>query len=95
MLTGENGFSSYSWSTGSAESSITTSVRDDVTLTVIDANGCETSSTVTLSNYVVTAPMIDAPEGLAALREASLINERAKVAPLEDGVAWRRAVRGN
>ena len=39
--------------------------------------------------------LIDAPEGLAALREASLINERAKVAPLEDGVAWSRAVRGN
>jgi hypothetical protein len=41
----------------------------------------------------VEVGFVDAPEGLHALREASLINERAEAAPLEDGKAWSRAVR--
>ncbi|RMF02932.1 MAG: hypothetical protein D6772_02825, partial [Bacteroidetes bacterium] len=71
-LTGESGFSSYSWSTGSAETSITTNLSGDVTLTVVDANGCETSNTVTLSNFVVTPPTIDAPPGFCEDASATL-----------------------
>ena len=37
--------------------------------------------------------LIEAPDGLAALRETTLINQRAIVAPLDDGKAWSRALR--
>jgi hypothetical protein len=37
--------------------------------------------------------LIEAPDGLAALRETTLINQRAILAPLDDGKAWSRALR--
>ena len=37
--------------------------------------------------------LIEAPDGLRALREATLINELAERAPLDDGKAWSKAIR--
>jgi hypothetical protein len=44
-------------------------------------------------SLAVESGLIEAPEGLAALREATLINGRAAAAPAEDGRAWSRALR--
>ena len=41
----------------------------------------------------VETGLIEAPDGLEALREATLINRRAAAAPMADGKAWSRAIR--
>ena len=41
----------------------------------------------------VETGLTNAPDGLAALREASLVNERAAEAPFDDGKAWSAAIR--
>jgi hypothetical protein len=37
--------------------------------------------------------LIEAPDGLATLRESALINARAQAASLDDGKAWSAAIR--
>lgn len=41
----------------------------------------------------VEVGLVEAPDGLQALREASLINARAEAAPIDDGKAWSKAIR--
>ncbi|MGI9245026.1 MAG: DUF4105 domain-containing protein [Verrucomicrobiales bacterium] len=41
----------------------------------------------------VETGLIEAPDGIEALREATLINRRAEAAPMGDGKAWSRAIR--
>jgi hypothetical protein len=41
----------------------------------------------------VETGLLEAPEGLSALREASLINPKAEQAPLDDGKAFSRVIR--
>lgn len=74
-LTTDNGFAEYQWSTGSADIGINTNQIGDVTLTVVDNNGCETENTVALSNFIVTPPSIDAPAGFCADASAQIMAE--------------------
>lgn len=56
VLTGEAGFESYTWSNNTLEAATTVMAAGDYTLIVVDANGCTTSSTATVSEYQVTPP---------------------------------------
>ena len=48
VLTGNDGFSSYRWSTGEVGKQITVRQKGVYKLTVIDSNGCETSNQITI-----------------------------------------------
>jgi PKD repeat protein len=53
VLNAGTGFSSYLWSMGSVNQSITVSAAGTYSVTVTDANGCEAADSVTLSNYAL------------------------------------------
>ncbi|KAA3626253.1 MAG: hypothetical protein DWQ02_20590, partial [Bacteroidetes bacterium] len=74
-LTGETGFVDYTWSNGINDP---ISVFDTVglaTLTVTDLNGCTTSSQVTLSEFVVTPPIISGDVDFCAGQSATITGE--------------------
>lgn len=72
ILTGEAGFVTYNWSNGSTETTVTIDMVGPVNLVVEDANGCVTSNSVDLTNFVVTAPTIDAVDGFCTGNSATL-----------------------
>lgn len=57
-LSGPGGFAAYSWSTGSANNSISVGVSDDYSLVVTDGNGCQGSTSISVAEYAVTDPVI-------------------------------------
>jgi len=56
------GFASYLWSDSSTESTITVSVPGDYSVTVANAEGCEGTLTVTISEFANPVPTIIGPE---------------------------------
>ncbi|MEL7425542.1 MAG: gliding motility-associated C-terminal domain-containing protein [Bacteroidota bacterium] len=71
-LSGENGFVSYNWSNGSTETSVNITEIGPVDLIVTDNNGCITTNTVDLSNFIVTPPTITAVDGFCTGSTADL-----------------------
>lgn len=57
-LNASAGFTSYEWNDGTDTPAITADQPGNYTVTVIDANGCETSASVAVSEFVVTPPSI-------------------------------------
>lgn len=57
-LRGEEGFSSYQWSTGENIDSVTVGIAGLITLSVVDENGCTGSSSVTLTENPLPQPNI-------------------------------------
>lgn len=68
QLTAEAGFENYEWSTTQTQSSIDVTTTGTYSLTVTDANGCETSASATVAEFAVSAPQI---AGLTAFCEGS------------------------
>ncbi len=66
ILTAESGFETYTWSNGSQETSLEVDAPSLVELVVSDLNGCLTNASVDVSEFVVVAPTLDAPEGFCA-----------------------------
>lgn len=73
LLTGENGYSSYLWSTGEATPSITVTAPGDYTLSVTDANGCEGSTTVPVIENQLPIPEINT-QGYFCESDSVLLN---------------------
>lgn len=54
-------YSSYSWSTGSTQASITSNTPGNYSVTVTDANGCVSSNTFNLQGFPLPSPSILGP----------------------------------
>ncbi|MEM1214228.1 MAG: gliding motility-associated C-terminal domain-containing protein, partial [Bacteroidota bacterium] len=65
-------FAAYNWSDGSTEPMLSTPAVGDVSVVVTDANNCETSATVNVNEFTVTAPDITAPLGFCEDASAEL-----------------------
>lgn len=72
VLTAAPGFQSYNWSNGATTAQLTTGVVGTISVEVTDVNGCITSNTATLSEYIVTPPAIDAVAGFCTGTTADL-----------------------
>ena len=57
-LSGDNGFAEYAWSNGSAQSSISVNQAGNYSLTVTDANGCSSSTSVAVTEIPELLPVI-------------------------------------
>lgn len=66
------GFAAYQWSTGLQAAQLLVTAPANFGLTVTDANGCETSTSVTTSLFTVTPPVISGPEGFCSGLTATL-----------------------
>lgn len=72
-LSAEAGFVNYNWSNGASTPNITATQVGTISLMVTDDNGCVTSNSLDLSNYIVTPPMITAPPGFCSGSTATLM----------------------
>ena len=72
-LAGEAGFVTYNWSNGSTDPSVLIDMVGTVDLIVSDNNGCITSNSVDLSNFIVTPPTITAVDGFCTGNTADLV----------------------
>lgn len=66
VLTAAPGFQAYNWSNGATTAQLSTGTVGNVSVQVTDSNGCVTSNSVALSEYIVTPPAIDALPGFCA-----------------------------
>jgi len=72
-LSADAGFVNYNWSNGASTPNVTVTQAGTVSLMVTDNNGCVTSNSLDISNFVVTAPMITAPAGFCNGSTATLM----------------------
>ena len=71
-LNAGDGFTSYMWSDGSEEQTLTVSTPSDVSVTVEDANGCTGSASVTITENANPTPILDAPAGFCPGETATI-----------------------
>ncbi len=72
QLDGGAGFVDYEWSNSETGQQLTVTTPGNYTLTVTDANGCLTTDAVTVSEFVVTPPTIDASAGFCTGSDTTL-----------------------
>ncbi len=72
QLDGGAGFVDYEWSNQEVGQQLTVTTPGNYGLTVTDANGCLTSDQVTVSEFVVTDPTIDASAGFCTGSDTTL-----------------------
>ena len=66
------GYTSYLWSTNATTAGITTDMAGTYSLTVTDDNACIGSTSIEISEFVVTPPVISGPEQFCPGTSASL-----------------------
>ncbi len=74
-LSGPPGQMSYTWFEGEATQVIAVDEPGAYELTVVDPNGCPSSNTFTVSEFVVTPPSIQAPAGFCTGDSAVILAE--------------------
>ncbi|TXB62783.1 Ig-like domain-containing protein [Phaeodactylibacter luteus] len=72
VLALSNSFESYYWSNGSSADEISVAQGGSYSVTVTDANGCETASSYVIDRYELPTAEVDAPEAFCPEGSATL-----------------------
>ncbi len=78
-LTAPSGFSSYSWSTGATTQQISVSTSGNYSVTVTDAGGCVSPSSVSLVVTVIPAPCNNQPPIITSATSSTVIGGLATI----------------
>ncbi|MCB9324719.1 MAG: gliding motility-associated C-terminal domain-containing protein [Lewinellaceae bacterium] len=74
-LLGEEGFVTYQWSGGQNSQDISITLPGDYSLTVTDSLGCPGTNTVSVSEFIISAPLITGPLQFCPGTETTLAGE--------------------
>lgn len=72
QISAEAGFAAYQWNTNTTSSGLTVTEAGTYSVTVTDANGCQTSNSIAVGEFNVSPPEITGPEGFCADATATL-----------------------
>ncbi len=72
QLTAESGFAAYQWNTNTTAAELTVTEAGTYSVTVTDANGCQTANSIEIGEFTVAPPDITGPEGFCEDATATL-----------------------
>lgn len=75
LLSVTNSFTDYTWTGGTMGDNLAVNTPGDYGVTVTDANGCETSASVTTTNFMVEMPTITGPDAFCEGSSIDLMAE--------------------